>query len=570
MRHLRPYQKQMEQGVYETWNKGAIVTVLQAPTGSGKTEVIRKIASEVPGAGVIMAHRRELVGQLSLALNMSGIAHNIMAPAATRNMIIRKHIVKHERTTYNAAAKWTVGTVDTINVRGQKESKWCESIENVFVDEGHHVLRLNKWGKAFALFPNIKRGLLPTATPGRPDGKGLGSWADGIADALVEGPQMRWLIDNGYLCDYTIHAVRPSDLNLKGVEISEATGDYNPVQLAEAVKQSKTIIGDIVETYIANAYGQRGITFAVDIEHATKIAAHFNTRGVPALAISSKNTDDERERALQKFENGEVLQIVNVDLFGEGTDLPLVQCISMGRPTASYIVYAQEFGRSLRLLLTDLQHEMWDTFTIAMRKDIIARSAKPIAKIFDHAANVYQHEGPPDKPRVWSLDARTKRKWRPGDEIPLTGCTGCFKAFERFYTACPYCGKAVPESASRGGAQEVDGNIYEISEDVLRKMRGEIVHIDADAQIPHGRPDLARIVRSNHAERQKQQSLLRQTVDIWAGTYPEVSNETNYKRFYFLFGMDVVQACTLGAGDAERLRGKIVTQMAERGIVINH
>lgn len=572
MRHLRQYQKDMKAAVYDTWARGAIVTVMQSATGSGKGEVIADIAGELPGAGSLMVHRRELVSQLSMSFARRGIAHNIMTPPATRNMIVRRHMKLLGRTTYNANGNWTIGTVDTINARFKSSAevrKWAQTVKNVFTDEGHHVLRLNKWGKAFALFENMERGLLPTATPGRPDGKGLGSWSDGIADALVEGPPPRWLIDNAYLCGYQIYAVRPSDLDVEDIEISEATGDFNPVKLAEAVKKSKTIIGDIVETYCKYAWGEKGITFAVDIEHAHRIADAFNRRGVPAIAISSKNTDDERESALAQFEAGTIWQLVNVDLFGEGFDLPNVQCISMGRPTASFIVYAQEFGRVLRLAVTELQAEMWDTFDVAIRKAIIAASSKPYAKVFDHSANVYRHEGPPDKPRVWSLDPRTRRKWRPGDDIPMTGCLGCFKSFERFYTACPYCGKKVPAPTTRGGADEVDGNVYLMSPELLAKFHRDIEHIKGPPSLPIGRPELNGVVRHNHAERQKQQALLQRTVDLWAGSYPEVSNETNYKRFYFLFGMDVVQACTLGAGDAEKLRNKVVSQMAQRGIVIN-
>jgi DNA repair protein RadD len=570
MRHLRPYQNEMVSGVNYAWDQGATVVVLKAPTGSGKGEVIRKIAQDVSGNGVLMAHRRELVSQLSIAFAHAGIAHNLMVAKDTRNMIIRRHMKKFGHTTYNASARWSIGTVGTVNVRAGKTREWAESIENVFNDEGHHVLRHNQWGKAFSLFPNKKRGLLPTATESRADGIGLGSWAGGIADALVEGPQMAWLIENAYLCPYKIYAVRPSDIDLSGVTISEVTGEFNEHQLAEAVKASKTIIGDVVETYIENAYGELGITFAVDIEHGQKIADHFNKRGVPAKMVSSKSTDDEREAALDDFEAGKILQLVNVDLFGEGFDLPNVQCISMARPTASFIVYAQEFGRVLRMFLTDLQMEMWDTFSVSMRKEIIANSGKPFGKVFDHVANIYRHLGPPDKPRVSSLDSRSKRNYKPGDAIPLTGCTKCFKPFPKFHTKCPHCGTAIPQPSARGGAQEVDGNIYLLSDEVLRQMRGQIVHIAGDAVVPYGKPELGSIVRSNHQERQKQQHLLRTTMNMWAGTYPQYSNETNYKQFYFLFGIDVIGACTLGAGDAEKLRTKIVKQMAERGIVINY
>jgi hypothetical protein len=61
-------------------------------------------------------------------------------------------------------------------------------------DEGHHVLRDNEWGRASALSPNA-RGLFPTATALRTDGRGLGRHLDGLTDRLVLAPSMRDLID---------------------------------------------------------------------------------------------------------------------------------------------------------------------------------------------------------------------------------------------------------------------------------------------------------------------------------------------------------------------------------------
>ena len=36
--------------------------------------------------------------------------------------------------------------------------------------------------------------------------------------------------------------------------------------------------------------------------------------------------------------------LVNVDLFGEGFDLPAIEIVIMARPTASFILYTQQFG----------------------------------------------------------------------------------------------------------------------------------------------------------------------------------------------------------------------------------
>src|SRR5690606_14044996 len=100
-----------------------------------------------------------------------------------------------------------------------------------FTDEAHHVLRDNKWGRECARFDNPSMTwALPTATPERADRKGLGRNAEGIVDRIVEGPPMRWLINNGYLTDYVIRAPLPADLDLSGVDVG-AGGEYNQLQL---------------------------------------------------------------------------------------------------------------------------------------------------------------------------------------------------------------------------------------------------------------------------------------------------------------------------------------------------
>lgn len=563
---LRTYQQQIKDGVFNAWSKGAKVVMAVSATGSGKTVTAESIAGEVEGNGCAIAHRRELIGQLSLQWAKAGIPHNIIAPKKTRDIIIRRHMRRLGKTTYTPHAQWSIASVQTLAVRPDTDDFFA-TVTNAIGDEGHHYLRGNVWGKAWARFKNLKRGVLFSATPERPDGKGLSTWTDGLCDAMVEGPPMRWLIDQGYLLDYWVETVRPSDLNLEGVEVSATTGDYNQRQLAEAVKKSKAIVGDVVNTYCAKAWGLRGVTFAVDIEHATRIAEAFVAAGVPAKVVSSETPDDERDMALQQLEAGTLWQLVNVDLFGEGFDLPNIQCISMARPTESFIVYCQQFGRVLRLLISEFQQDIWDTLSPTMRLDIIAKSVKPRGLVFDHAGNFHRFEGPPDKSRVWKFDGRGSRSRKPGDEIPLRGCTACFKPYERYYVSCPYCG-ATPTVDERGGALEVDGDIYRLTDEYMRQCRGEIQHIDAPPLLPAD-PSLHNIVRRRHQERINEQHALRKVMELWAGSYPDVSNDVNHKRFFFLFGVTTPAALGLGAGDAKTLREKIVTQMSERGIVVS-
>lgn len=533
-----------------------------APTGSGKTVIMGHIAQKFP-TGCAIAHRQELVGQISIALAREGMRHDIVAPKSVIRAIVQAHQEELGRTFYDPVSGWKVAGVDTLMRRDIEP--WMQRTQLVMQDEGHHVLRANKWGKARTMFPNA-RGLLVTATPVRADGKGLGRHADGVVDALVLGPQMRDLIRMGYLTDYEVLCPTASDLHLEGVAISATTGDYNLDQLREAVRKSTKLVGDVVEHYLAHARGRRGVTFASDVEECHKIAAAFNARGVPALVVTADSTDDERRSAVRKLRRGEVLQLVNVDLFGEGFDLPAIEVVSMARPTQSFSLYAQQWGRALRLMVGDEWAAAWGSLTDAERLAVIAASPKPRALIIDHVGNLFAHGGPPDKPREWSLDARERRKRGEGDGIPMRACLKCYHPYERIYSMCPYCGEPAPEPAERGGPQFVDGMLQKLAPEVLAKMRGEVIDPDAIVYPPQHLDPIARRALANNVERRAQaQRQLRDTMAHWAGMYPNEPQPTLEARFYHTFGVDLLSAMAYSASDAENLRTRITGAIAARG-----
>src|SRR6185437_5975157 len=321
---LRPYQEDVLTKIYSAWNNGARNVLAQLATGGGKTVLLAKIIKDNDGMAIAIAHRVELVSQISLTLARHGISHNIIAQKPAIREICALHLTEVGRSYYDPLSrKCVVAGVDTL-IKMNNEPLF-KKINLVIQDEAHHVLRDNKWGKAAALFPNA-RGFYPTATPVRADGRGLGRHADGIIDEMVLGCPMRELINLGFLTDYRIFAP-PSDLDLTEVPIS-ASGDYSPPKLRHAVHKSH-ITGDVVSHYKRIADGKLGVTFAVDIKAATEIAEEFRKQDVTAEVISSKTPDLLRASIMRKFRNREILQIVNVDLLGEGVDVPAIEVVSM-------------------------------------------------------------------------------------------------------------------------------------------------------------------------------------------------------------------------------------------------
>jgi len=561
----RPYQLKIEQDCYDAWSAGARVVMPVLPTGGGKTVVIGNIAEGYDYPAVAIAHRQELVGQISVALAREGIRHDLLVPPNVRRTIIKAHLDKVGRDFTSPKANWRVGGVDTIVKMKPHELTWANNVGLVVQDEGHHVLAENKWGRAFQLFKNA-RGLFPTATPIRADGKGLGSHADGLVDVLAEGPGMRDLIDMGYLTDYQIFCPRTSDLNLNDVEVSATTGDYNQDQVRKAVRRSSKIVGDVVKHYLTHARDKLGVTFAVDVEEATKIAAAFRDAGIPAEVVSAKTPDDLRRSVIKRFENREILQLVNVDLLGEGFDLPAIEVVSMARPTMSFSLFCQQFGRALRLMITADQQRFWDTHDDFGRRMLIAQSSKPAAIIIDHVGNVLQH-GLPDKRRAWSLDRRQRRASNTAnDAIPLRRCLECTQPYERVLLSCPHCVEPAPEPGQRNGPEFVDGDLIQLDPETLAKMRGEVERVDGPAYPPRDAdPVVKRAIMNRHMERQRAQVKLRDAIALWAGAHNGYDDRVNYKRFYLTFGVDVLGAQSLNAADAQSLHDKIVGKLRADG-----
>lgn len=546
--NLRPYQQKLFDDCRKLHASGTRNVLAVLPTGGGKTVVFSEYIRAHGGPTCAIAHRQELVTQMSLALARDGVKHRIVGPASVVKLAVRQHMEEVGRSHYDPQARVAVAGVDTLIRRREQLERWRQSVTLWVIDEAHHLCLGNKWGEAVEMFPNAI-GLGVTATPCRADGKGLGRHADGVFDAMVEGPSMRRLIDQKYLTEYRIFAP-PNDLDLSDVNVG-GTGDYTMPGLKKAVRRSK-VVGDVVSHYLRIAKGKLGVTFATDVETARDIASQFEAAGVPAAALDAKTPAAERITTIRKFRRRELLQLVNVDLFGEGFDLPAIEVVSMARPTQSYGLYSQQFGRALRIL-----------------------EGKTEALVIDHVGNVLRH-GLPDRVREWTLDRREGRgKSAASDAVPTTACPECCGVYERIHAACPYCGHA-PEPASRSGPEFVDGDLSELDPATLAAMRGEVVRVDktddeyaaelAGRYIPDiGRPRMLR----RHRDRRDGQSLLRLMVSWWAGAQREQGrpDSESYRLFYHAFGMDVLTAQTLGGDEARSLAEKIEKKLLMAGSI---
>jgi superfamily II DNA or RNA helicase len=541
---LHNFQKEIQNSLFKAWGTYQNALVV-SPTGSGKTVLFCDTINKLTAPVCAIAHRQELIGQMSLALAKYGIRHRIIGPSSLIRIINQLHVYVLGKSFYNPDSDIAVAGIRTLIRRADQYKHYFSRVQYWILDEAHHLQRNNEWGRGVELFthPNIK-GLGVTATPCRADGGGLGRHADGLFDHMIIGPNGRELIEQGFLSKYRIFAPL-CDADFASLKISKNTNDYVQEELKRVTRNS-SIIGDIIGEYKKYAMGKLGVTFVPGIEIGHDVAEQFRLAGVPAIMVTGETPDTERAKIQKRFANREILQMINVGLFGEGYDLPALEVVSMASRTESFSKYSQEFGRVLRTM-----------------------EGKEHGLIIDHVGNVMRH-GLPDVRREWTLDRRDRRKQdKDPDKIPVRTCDKCTAIYESFNRTCPYCGyEYVP--ADRSSPDMVEGDLTELDETVLAAMRGEISKIDAPDSIVKnsllraGAGDIvAMSAAKNHRLRRGAQAILREFIAQWAGYHREAGREDReiYKRFYHRFGMDIMKAQTLGKSDAHALTISISKQM---------
>lgn len=393
------------------------------PTGAGKTAVFSYISLQSAAKQkrtLILVHRKELLLQASRSLDRLGVRHGLIA----------------------SGFSWMpyptqVASVQTL-VRRLDRLDW--EPELIVVDEAHHVVPDNTWGKVLSAYPR-SRVLGVTATPCRTDGRGLGD----VFDDLIIGPTIAELTERGFLCPTKIYAP-PIQADLTGVRMR--AGDYAKDQLAQAMDKP-VIVGDAIDHYRRLCPGVPAIGFCASVEIAQKVAVEFSSAGFKAASLDGTLDSATRSHLIDDLGSGRIQVLTSCEIVSEGTDIPVVTAALLLRPTQSLGLYLQQVGRVLR-----------------------PAPGKSHALILDHVGNVMRH-GLPEADREWTLEGE-KRRSRKGEseEKPETvrQCPKCFCAHAPQPT-CPNCGHRYVVEARR--LEEVRGELIELDKAAIARQRKE-------------------------------------------------------------------------------------------------
>ena len=407
---LRDYQEAAISRIRDSFRHGNKRVLLVSPTGSGKTVIFSYVAAGTAKNHkrvLIIAHRRELLKQISKALKTAGVKHAVLT-AGYRGI---------------PSTPVVVASVFTL---AKRLKHWPEP-SLIVGDECHHFTPDSTWGKVVNHFPNAFL-LGVTATPERLDGKGLGL----MFDDMVVGPSVAELTAQGFLSPADVYAPSMPDLNA----VRSRAGDYAGTDL-EVAMDKPSITGSAVSHYTKLAAGKRACVFCVSVRHAKDVAEDFRRAGYNASHVDGSMDIDERDRILADFERGTVQVLTSCDLISEGFDIPAIEVAILLRPTQSLSLYLQQVGRAIRI-----------------------HPDKTSTIVLDHAGNTARH-GFIDEHREWELTDGSVRKKREGEQAPSARtCPECY-AVHRPTPVCPKCGHIYKINNRK--VEQRDGELVQIS-----------------------------------------------------------------------------------------------------------
>lgn len=211
-----------------------------------------------------------------------------------------------------------------------------DAFDYIVIDEAHRA-GSQSYQKIVGYFePEFYLGM--TATPNRTDGYDIFALFNHVIAYQIT---LQDALDNDMLAPF--HYFGIADLSIDDEAIDDPTL-FSKLTSSERVRH----ITEKIEEYTVDKASRRGLIFCNRNDEAQVLSAKFNELGYRTLAISGKNDDAARNRAIEQLENGELEYIFSVDIFNEGVDIPSLNQIIMLRRTESAIVFVQQLGRGLR------------------------------------------------------------------------------------------------------------------------------------------------------------------------------------------------------------------------------
>lgn len=180
----------------------------------------------------------------------------------------------------------------------------------------------------------------------------------------------------------------------------------------EALMDTDTLVRNACHEILEYTKDRKSVLiFASGVEHAKHIQSVLESKGHACGFVCGETLPFDRTQTLERFKNGDLKYLVNVNVLTTGFDAPNIDCVVMLRPTNSPGLYYQMVGRGFRL-----------------------HPGKQNCLVLDFGGNILRH-GPVDVLCADNIAAGTG-----SGEAPVKACPQCCELIHAGYATCPECG----------------------------------------------------------------------------------------------------------------------------------
>lgn len=323
---LEPNSMQLEfvRKLNEIRAMGEHRALLISATGTGKTYAAAFALREiVPRRALFLVHREQILRKAIESFK------NVFGNTKSFGL--------YSGTSHETDQDYVFATMQTMATHYQDFAK--QEFQVIVVDEAHRV-GAESYQKMMAYFnPDLWIGM--TASPDRTDKFDVYSAFDhNIAHEIRLQEAMRLNL----LCPFHYYGI--TDIFVDGEEKDKR--DFARLVCDERVD----FIIEKAEYFDHSGNRVKGLAFCSTLEESKELSKKFNERGYRTIALSGADSQDAREKAVDRLEMDDwdegLDYIFTVDIFNEGIDIPQVNQILMLRPTESPIIFVQQLGRGLR------------------------------------------------------------------------------------------------------------------------------------------------------------------------------------------------------------------------------
>lgn len=323
---LEPNSMQLEfvQKLNEIRAMGEHRALLISATGTGKTYAAAFALREIaPKRALFLVHREQILRKAIDSFK------NVFGDTKTFGL--------YSGTSHETDRDYVFATMQTMATHYEDFAK--HEFQVIVVDEAHRV-GAESYQKMMDYFnPDLWIGM--TASPDRTDKFDVYSAFDhNIAHEIRLQEAMRLNL----LCPFHYYGI--TDIFVDGEEKEKR--DFARLVCDERVD----FIIEKAEYFDHSGNRVKGLAFCSTLEESKELSKKFNERGYRTIALSGADSQDAREKAVERLEQDDrddgLDYIFTVDIFNEGIDIPQVNQILMLRPTESPIVFVQQLGRGLR------------------------------------------------------------------------------------------------------------------------------------------------------------------------------------------------------------------------------